>query len=159
MECVETLEIEIPFFEWYTNRKNLEEQCLVLNQKNFKTYKSSKGDETRTHPPPRKCKIKYGNETSANDNEIGIKYGSSGNNNENLECLPFILFDEELSSNIAASAHQIGVIMKQNNYTNEYLTTIGDQLDRIENNQSSGNLILSQGIGTGTIMLTASDAL
>ena len=129
MECVETLEIEISFFEWYTNRKKLEEQCLVLNQKNFKTYKSSKGDETGTHPPPRKCKIKY-------DNEIGIKYGSSGNNNKNLECLPFILFDEELSSNIAAFAHQIGVIMKQNNYTNEYLTTIGDQLDRIENNQS-----------------------
>ena len=133
MRCIETLETEIPFFQWYTNRHNLEEQCLVLDQQNFKTYKSSKGDETRIHPPPRTSTIEIDNETP-------------GNTSRTLQCVPFIIFDEELPQGVAASSHQIGVVIKQNNFSNEYLTTIGEQLDRIENNQSQTPIISTSNI-------------
>ena len=80
------------------------------------------------HHPHKKSTIKIDNETL-------------GNVSETLECVPFIMFDEELPHNEAASSHQIGIVIKQNNFANEYLTTIGEQLDRIENNQSQTPII------------------
>ena len=80
------------------------------------------------HPPPRKSTIKIDNETL-------------GNVNETLECVSFIMFDEDLPHSVSASSHQIGVVIKQNNFANEHLTTIGEQLDRIENNQSQTPIV------------------
>ena len=50
MHCANTLGIEITFFIWYEMRKQLEEQCLVLNKGKTKIYKSELGEEILSHP-------------------------------------------------------------------------------------------------------------
>ena len=114
----------IPFFEWYSDRKNIESecQCLVIDQSSFRSYKTRRGEEILSHPPPRTCDIEMENEDNAGATET-------------MSCSPYILIGTPFSSTVPASAQQIGVVMKQNNYTNAYLRTVGDQLDRIEANQ------------------------
>ncbi|KAK0590161.1 hypothetical protein LWI29_023362 [Acer saccharum] len=127
LQNIETLNKSIPFFEWYANRKSIENdcQCLVMDRSTFRTYKTKKGEETLPHPPPRTCEIEIENE----DREV------PGGASKIMTCSPYILIDSSLSNTVPASSQQMGIIMKQNNYTNAYLKTVGDQLDRIEISQ------------------------
>ncbi|KAK0583144.1 hypothetical protein LWI29_033779 [Acer saccharum] len=127
LQNIKTLNKSIPFFEWYPNRKSIENdcQCLVMDRSTFRTYKTKKGEETLPHPPPRTCEIEIENE----DREV------PGGAPEIMTCSPYILIDSSLSNTVPASSQQMGIIMKQNNYTNAYLKTVGDQLDRIEISQ------------------------
>ncbi|KAK2644993.1 hypothetical protein Ddye_020188 [Dipteronia dyeriana] len=115
-QCIKILDKEIPFFEWYINRKTLEQQqCLVINQNRIRTYKTKRGEEKQFHPPPKHLEIELPNENPEN------------NNNTTL-CTPFIIFDDPLSANIPSSSQQVGIVMRQNNYTNLFLNSIGEQL-------------------------------
>ena len=75
-----------------------------------------------SYPSLRSCEIEMENEDQAGAIETMI-------------CSPYILIDLSLSSTVHTSSKQMGVVMKQNNYRNAYLRTVGDQLDRIEVNQ------------------------
>ncbi|KAK3212824.1 hypothetical protein Dsin_017530 [Dipteronia sinensis] len=50
--------------------------------------------------------------------------------------------DSELSNDIPSSSAQIGAIIKQNNYTNVFLNTLGEQLDKIELNMTTSSPVL-----------------
>ncbi|KAK3204833.1 hypothetical protein Dsin_018879 [Dipteronia sinensis] len=49
--------------------------------------------------------------------------------------------DTDLSNNIASSSAQVGAVIKQNNYTNIFLNTLGEQLDKIELNMTTSSSI------------------
>ena len=95
-----------------------------MDRSTFRTYKTRRGEETLSYPPQKTCEIEMENE----DREVP---GAT----ETMTCSHYILIDSSLSNTVPASSQQLGIVMKQNNYTNAYLRTVGDQLDRIEINQ------------------------
>ena len=105
LQSVRTLNKSIPFFEWYSDRKNIESecQCLVIDQSSFRSYKTRRGEEILSHPPPRTCDIEMENEDNSGATET-------------MSCSPYILIGTPFSSIVPASAQQIGVVMKRNNY-------------------------------------------
>ncbi|KAK3230710.1 hypothetical protein Dsin_002591 [Dipteronia sinensis] len=129
LSTITKLNQDIPFFEWYSNQKSLEEQCLVLNQNRNRTYKTKHGDLIQLHPPPRNFDIDIFNE----DTDPVASTTTS--------CSLFVIMDTDLSSNIASSSAQVGAVIKQNNYTNIFLNTRGEQLDKIELNMTTSSSI------------------
>ncbi|KAK3225974.1 hypothetical protein Dsin_005836 [Dipteronia sinensis] len=129
LSTITKLNQDIPFFKWYSNRKSLEEQCLVLNQNRNRTYKTKHGDLIQLHPPPRNFDIDIFNEDT---DPVAFTTTS---------CSPFVIMDTDLSNNIASSSAQVGAVIKQNNYTNIFLNTLGEQLDEIELNMTTSSSI------------------
>ncbi|KAK2661284.1 hypothetical protein Ddye_007817 [Dipteronia dyeriana] len=121
IKSINHLDQNISFFYWYVDRKNYEQNCSVINKQNLRTYKTKKGDERQLHPPPRNFEINMPNDDNPAETNV-------------TECTPFIIFDEPLSYTTFSSSHQIGLVMKQGNYTNFFLNSIGEQLEKIDLN-------------------------
>ncbi|KAK2637764.1 hypothetical protein Ddye_025559 [Dipteronia dyeriana] len=111
IKCLGDFNLNISFFDWSIDRKNYEQTCSVINRQNLRSNKTRKGKEKQVHPPHRDFEINMPNEDYPTETNIA-------------KCTPFILFDEPMSQTVTSFSHQIGLVMRQGNYTNFFLNSI-----------------------------------